>query len=207
MRYSDKSGITKQRRQLNGLPKFLAMTDPQRAPDAAALIVKAKPGSGVIIRHYGKRPDHKELKSLKRKVRTANITLLSSADRQALLQHPSDHLHLPERLLRTPLTDGLYFTGRRSSRNQHVTAAAHSRKAIYAAFRAGVDAVLISPVFPTLSHPGGKTLGITRFAALAFYANSLGLGVYALGGITNNVKIRRLNHTHIDGVAGIGLFT
>lgn len=101
----------------------------------------------------------------------------------------------------------MYRTTRRITGDVHVTAAAHSRRAVYTAYRAGVDAVLISPVFPTRSHPGGKTLGIIRFAALATYANSLGLGVYALGGMTDQTKIRRLKPLSIIGIAGISRFT
>jgi thiamine-phosphate pyrophosphorylase len=113
---------------------------------------------------------------------------------------------LPERALKIPLTDGMFKGPRSNSPHGLVTAAAHSRRAIVAAARAGVDAVLISPVFSTRSHPDGSTLGVTRFAALARFARSLGLGVYALGGITDATKIRRLNQSGATGIAGIDIF-
>lgn len=49
------------------------------------------------------------------------------------------------------------------------------------AMRAGCTLALISPVFPTRSHPGGASLGICRFAALARLSR---LPVIALGGMT-----------------------
>lgn len=43
------------------------------------------------------------------------------------------------------------------------------------------DFVLISPIFPTRTHPGGKTLGVAGFAALARLSRH---PVIALGGMT-----------------------
>jgi thiamine-phosphate pyrophosphorylase len=98
--------------------------------------------------------------------------------------------------------------GRRNGRktDRIVTAAAHSEPAIVAAAKAGVEAVLLSPVFPTASHPGGATLGVVRFARLAHLAASLGLFVYALGGVTDGAKIRRLAGSGASGIASIGYF-
>ncbi|MGB6086354.1 thiamine phosphate synthase, partial [Parvibaculum sp.] len=76
--------------------------------------------------------------------------------------------------------------------------------AIRLAAAARVDAVLISPVFPTESHPGGKTLGLIRLAQLARHARSLNLKPYALGGIITPTHISRLSGTGVEGVAGIG---
>lgn len=95
------------------------------------------------------------------------------------------------------------FAARRRPKPQlRVTAAAHSERAVVAAARAGVDAVLISPVFATASHPGAKTLGVVRFARLARLAAEKGLRVYALGGVTPGL-VRRLAGTGTYGMAGI----
>ena len=56
----------------------------------------------------------------------------------------------------------------------------HSLREIGAAGRARANAVLLSPVFATRSHPGGKALGVVRFRLLA--ARSL-VPVLALGGM------------------------
>ena len=70
------------------------------------------------------------------------------------------------------------------------------------ATRPGIDAVgiILSPVFPTDSHPGAPTLGPLRFAA---WARRAPLPVYALGGV-NAVTARRLAASNAAGLAGIG---
>jgi 8-oxo-dGTP diphosphatase len=61
-----------------------------------------------------------------------------------------------------------------------VGASCHDAPQLEQAVKAGADFVVLGPVKPTLSHPGGATLGWERFAALiADYP----LPVYALGGM------------------------
>lgn len=75
-------------------------------------------------------------------------------------------------------------------------ATAHDLREIGAAARAGVDAVLLSPVFATRSHPGAAVLGATRFNALARLSP---LPVLALGGMDR----RRMAHIRAHGFAAI----
>ncbi|TGN98464.1 thiamine phosphate synthase [Burkholderia sp. USMB20] len=83
--------------------------------------------------------------------------------------------------------------------SRRMSAACHAADDLVLAARAGVDFVTLSPVLPTLSHPGAPTLGWTQFAVLAAQA---AMPVYALGGMTR---------AHLDdarrhgayGVAGI----
>ncbi|MEM8726358.1 MAG: thiamine phosphate synthase [Pseudomonadota bacterium] len=66
--------------------------------------------------------------------------------------------------------------------------------------RFGADAVLLSPVFTTRSHPGGKVLGAQRFRRLASYART---PVIALGGM-NAARARELDWplwAAIDGLS------
>ncbi|MBN3778470.1 thiamine phosphate synthase [Burkholderia sp. Ac-20345] len=80
-----------------------------------------------------------------------------------------------------------------------VSAACHTRDDLLLAARAGADFVTLSPVLPTLSHPGAPTLGWAQFETLAAEA---AMPVFALGGMTR---------THLDdarrhrayGIAGI----
>ena len=60
-------------------------------------------------------------------------------------------------------------------------AAVHDAAEIAAANRIGADAVLLSSVFPTRSHPGAAALGPARFRELAKLAE---MPVIALGGMT-----------------------
>lgn len=75
-------------------------------------------------------------------------------------------------------------------------ATAHDLRDIAAAARAGADAVLLSPVFPTRSHPGKPVLGALRFNVLARLSP---LPVLALGGMTR----RRLAQVRAHGFAAI----
>ena len=75
-------------------------------------------------------------------------------------------------------------------------ATAHNLRELGAAARAGADAVLLSPVFPTRSHPGAPALGAVRFNALARLSP---IPVLALGGMTR----RRLTQVRAQGFAAI----
>lgn len=100
--------------------------------------------------------------------------------------------------------DGLHLAERDAGHLQpfgFTTAAAHSLAAIRRAELAGADAVLLSPVFPTASHPGGTVLGLQRARALAA---ATPLPVFAMGGVTPANSI--LLGPHFDGFAAIGAF-
>lgn len=60
-------------------------------------------------------------------------------------------------------------------------ATAHDLHELGLAARLGADAALLSPVFPTRSHPGGAVLGPVRFRLLARQSP---IPVIALGGMT-----------------------
>jgi len=62
-----------------------------------------------------------------------------------------------------------------------VSASCHTVEELEQAVHCGVDFALLSPVFPTSSHPLRQPIGIARFMLLAGDAN---LPVVALGGIT-----------------------
>jgi thiamine-phosphate pyrophosphorylase len=73
-------------------------------------------------------------------------------------------------------------------------ATAHSLRELARARRA--DAALLSPVFPTRSHPGGKVLGPLRFRLLAQRSP---VPVIALGGL-NPRAARRLKWPRWAGI-------
>lgn len=79
--------------------------------------------------------------------------------------------------------DGLYGpSGRTGSGGPRLRiATAHDRAEIEAANAIGADAVMLSPVFATRSHPDAPALGPERFRALAALAR---MPVIALGGMT-----------------------
>ncbi|OZB80075.1 MAG: hypothetical protein B7X28_07460 [Halothiobacillus sp. 13-55-253] len=66
------------------------------------------------------------------------------------------------------------------AQNRWVSASGHSLEEVRLANEVGVDALLISPILPTLSHPGESGIGWAQFAELTREAT---MPTYALGGI------------------------
>jgi thiamine-phosphate pyrophosphorylase len=80
--------------------------------------------------------------------------------------------------------DGIYASPRaRTPRRAGLInlATVHNPHEIALANRRGADAMLLSPVFATRSHPGGASLGPVRFRLMARLAR---VPVIALGGMT-----------------------
>jgi thiamine-phosphate pyrophosphorylase len=174
-------------------PQRLLVTDAVRLPDPLPAVARLQPGDGVLYRHY-ELPAAERLAlglRLARLCRRRGLLLLVAGDAQLARALDADGLHLPQRRIRRGVL-GL------------VTAAAHDAGAIAQAAGAGCAAVLISPVFATVSHPGAAGLGPLRFAALAAAAGRRGLAVYALGGM-NAAGLRRLRGVpELAGFAAIG---
>ena len=183
------------------LPRLILMTDEERLPDPLPAIDALPSGSAVIFRHYGT----PERSALARKVikhaRARRVRVLVAGDPRLAIEAGADGLHLPEALARRG--PGAWRTWREGREGWLITAAAHSPAALRWADTAGADAVLLSPVFPTKSHPGARPLGNLRFRALCASSR---LPVYALGGVTE-ATAPRLKGSGAAGLAGIGFLS
>ncbi len=122
------------------------------------------------------------------------------ADSLLLLNHPA----LPA--AGAPVGDGVHWPSAvllaqrsRPHASVIVSAACHTAAQLHAAQGLGVDAVTLSPVQATLSHPGAAALGWAAFAALAAHCE---VPVYALGGVAADDLARACAHGAY-GVAGI----
>jgi len=181
------------------LPPLIGMTDPVRLADPQKLLSHLPKGSVLVWRLFGATPTREAIGVLARMVAEQKCLLLIAGHGRGFQPHFAHGTHLPQGAL-----------ARSSFRNRArpglVTAAAHSERALHAAKRAGVDAVLVSPVFATETHGSAIPLGVIRFAALARRARELGLGVYALGGMTPAAR-KRLRGIPMAGMAGIGVFS
>ena len=176
------------------LPRLWLLSDAQRLPDPGSAIQRLPAGAGFIFRHYeyhGRESLARQLLLLCRKRR---IIFLLAGDWRMALRVGADGVHLPEQL-------GHQARAIRNVRpNALVMVAAHSARAISRACQQGADAILLSPVFATASHPGAAALGAVRFAKLRHGAR---LPVIALGGI-NPHTARRLRGSGAAGIAAIG---
>jgi thiamine-phosphate pyrophosphorylase len=84
-----------------------------------------------------------------------------------------------------------------------ISASAHSFDEIRAAAAAGVDAVTVSPVFASASKPGyGPALGLET---LAQSARRSPVPIIALGGITDDSRVRACLEAGASGVAVMGV--
>lgn len=178
------------------LPALILMTDEARLPDPLAAAAALPRGSAVILRHYGAPGRAALARRLAVLCRRRGLRLLVAADARLAAAVGAAGLHLPEALARRG--SGPWRGWR--NRSWLITAAAHSPGALFAAARAGAHAVLLSPVFPTASHPGVPALGPLRFAA---WCRMSPLPVYALGGVSA-ATARRLLGGGAIGIAAIG---
>jgi len=180
------------------LPPLILMTDRQRLANPIPVVETLPRGSAVILRHYGD-PERETLGfRLATVCHGRGLRLLIADDIRMAVRVRAHGIHLPEARIATPPR-----TWRTHGRQGWlITAAAHSPKAVMRAARAGADAVLLSPVFPTKSHPDAAPIGPLRFAA---WVSESPLPVYALGGISVS-SARRLASSGAAGFAGIGGF-
>jgi thiamine-phosphate pyrophosphorylase len=180
------------------VPACILIVERARLADPGAAIGKLPLGSAVILRDYGAADRAGHAARLARLCRTRRLRLLVAGDARLGLAVGGHGLHLAEAAARSG--DRRWRLWRKPG--WLVTAAAHSPRAAALARRAGVDALLLSPVFSTASHPEAAPLGPLRFAA---WARAARLPVYALGGMTATTT-RRLSGSGAAGIAAIGGF-
>lgn len=156
------------------LPPLMFFTDPARTPRPWEVAARLPAGAAVVHRGFGRAESGDEAARLREVTRTGGVRLLIGLDLKLALSVGADGLHLPERALHQA-------ADARSEGVRLVTGTAHSAQGVARAQQAGVDAVVISPVFATRSPSGGAPLGVERLGDLTAGA---ALPAYALGGIT-----------------------
>ena len=174
------------------LPRLILLTDAGRLSDPLPAAASLPPGGAVILRHYDIAGREDLGRALMALCRARKLSLLVAGDWRLAWKLEAHGVHLPEwQTARPPVLP--------RKPGWLVTAAAHSRPALRRAASLGAHAALLSPVFPTASHPGAHTLGPQRFARLARDST---LPVYGLGGI-NMDNASRLNPCGAVGIAAI----
>jgi thiamine-phosphate pyrophosphorylase len=144
--------------------------------------------SGFIYRHYHlpDTPRRERFDQLAAAARIMGHWVILSCDPETAKAWHADGIYgPPERLADAP---GLIRL-----------AAVHNEAEIAAANQINADAVLLSPVFPTRSHPGAASLGPARFRQLAALTE---MPVIALGGMTRETakKLDWPRWAAIDGL-------
>ena len=186
----------KPRHQFHSLPRLILMTDSVRLPDPAIAIRNLPRGSAVIVRERHRETRAALARRIKPLCRCRGVRFLIANDWWLARGIGADGLHLSEASVRRASRP--WMSSRRPG--WIVTSAAHSPRAVRLAAALGVDAVLLSPVFATRSHPGAPTMGPMRFAR---WVSESPIPVYALGGIDARSG-RRLRGSGAAGFAAIG---
>ena len=151
------------------VPTCWLMTDARLGPQIAAIIATMPPRSAVVVRPYAIDRDgaHALIRSIRR---------VSRAKRHLLLFAGSGD----------PVRQGFdaRHGGHPPSQSSHSAAplsvAVHNAREACRARRSGANFILISPIWPTRSHPGTAAIG---HRTLAIFAAQAGAAAIALGGM------------------------
>lgn len=162
------------------LPRRWFFTDSRLGEGVWAVIGRLPKDVGVIVRVPSLARDMALAQRLIAACRRRGLAVLLAGPVAVAQRLGADGAHLPEREARRGRC-------RRPRAGFRLTAAAHSRAALLRAERLGADGVFLSPVFPTRSHPGARTLGPCRFGLLM---RGLALPVLALGGMDGRAARR-----------------
>jgi len=171
------------------MPELWLISDARIDASLERAVGRLPRGSGLVFRHY-------HLPAPERRARFRRIA------RQARRRGHTVVLAGTVTEARRWRSEGAYGTAERLASGTAMLRliTVHSLREIGRAHRSRADAVLLSPVFATRSHPGAKTLGVVRFRLLARWPR---VPVIALGGMdqaaARRLKVKRW--AAIDGLA------
>ena len=169
-------------------PELWLITDERNDAALDHAIRRMPRGSGLIYRHYHLPPEERVARfmALRRIARARFMVVILADSTLTAAEWGADGAYGAPRAL-YPRRDMLRL------------ATAHNLREIGDASRVGADAVLLSPAYPTRSHPHAKTLGPVRFRLLAEYAQ---MPVIALGGMDQH-KADRLCWPYWAAIDGL----
>ena len=177
------------RQTLRTVPLLWLLSDLRTDAALDAALRRLPRGSGLIFRHYHLPPAEriKRFRALARLGRQRGLLAVWAGAARAA---------------RAAGADGCYGSPAAAGPGPDLLrlVTVHSLRELAAAGRARADAVLVSPVFPTRSHPGARGLGPVRWLLLARRSP---VPPIALGGVDRH-RVRRLGGqgwAAIDGLA------
>lgn len=152
------------------LPDLWLLSDARNDAALDTALSRLPRGSALVYRHYHL-PDAERIERYfaLRRIAKARGHLVILADSALTAREWGADGYYGAPLALTPRRAGLL-----------AVAAVHDLREIAQANRVGADAALLSPAFPTRSHPGATALGPLRFRLMARFAQ---MPVIALGGM------------------------
>jgi thiamine-phosphate pyrophosphorylase len=176
-----------------GLPPLVLMTDDDRLADPIPPASALPRGSMIVVRSRDEGKRRELGRALLKLARRMGYAVLIADDPLLAVDLGADGIHLPEARMR----EAAYWHARFPA--ILITSSAHSLRAVTHAGSLPLDAVFVSPVFPTQSHAGRPALLPMRASSLSRAARK---PVYALGGIDARNALR-LAHGGFAGLAAI----
>lgn len=164
------------------LPKLWLFSDERAQAGLAELAALVPPGSGIIFRHDGLTSGRRWrlLRRLMRTARTRGLVVLLAGPPDMAWRWGAGGVHLRQH--------DAHLAVRARRLGLPVTMPVHNIREARRARRSGADAVFISPLHPTRSHPGAPALAPGEWLRLARLAAAAPI---ALGGMTG-ARARRL---------------
>ncbi len=192
------AGLNARGRVAGRLPSLVLITDDERLPDPLPAVRALPRGSAVIVRSRKSGRRRELAAAVVAIARHRGLVVLIADDAQLARQCGADGIHLPEARAR----ESAHWRARRPG--WLITVAAHSLGAAVQAPRA--DALLLSSIFATQSHPGRSPLSPAR---ANFIAHMSRLPVYALGGVDarNAALLRDRNFAGIAAISALRVQT
>ncbi|PIC02357.1 thiamine phosphate synthase [Caulobacter sp. X] len=175
------------------LPNLLFFTDPARVAAPEAVAERLPAGAGIVFRAFGAEDAVEQGRRLRAIADARGLLLLVGAHPGLAEGVRADGLHMPERLA------GEIPKLRAEHSRYLITVAAHDLAAVRAAERAGADAVVVSPIFPSNSPSAGQPLGVEGLKEMV---EATPLPVYALGGV-RAATVGQLAGSGIVGIAAV----
>jgi len=177
------------RQSLRSIPQLWLVSDLRTDAGLEPALRRLPRGAGLVFRHYHLPPAERaaRFRQLARLCRHRGLVMVWAGTPAAA---------------RRVGADGVYGAAGQLTRGAAMLrlVTVHSLRELGAARRSRADLVLISPVFPTRTHPGAPTLGPLRWLTLARHSP---VRPIALGGMTA-ARARRLpghGWAAIDGLA------
>ena len=169
-------------RRHHALPRVWMLTDERQGEALWDAVERLPRDAGVVVRHYSL-PEAERRALAQRLIRRGLFIAFSG----------------PERVARRIGAHAVYGADPHRSLLPRLYPV-HNRAEVVAAERAGAALLLLSPAFPTRSHPGARALGPVRFGLLARVTRK---PVIALGGMTP-ARASRVGRLGAKGWAAIG---
>jgi len=182
-------------------------TDRKKISNFEKVIENLPKNSAIIIREYDL--NKKDREDFARKIvtfaRPKGLKIIVGKDFSLARKIKADGIHFSD-FDKLPLQ----FLKKKSFPKKFIFSfACHSEKSFLKSHQFQPNLIFITPIFPTTSHAGTKTLGLKNLAKITFKKRNphyFAPHIYALGGISSN-NIKSLTKFNLSGFGAIDLFS